>query len=89
MAKCKDCLHYCACMMMYEKTWGERPKLGDGDGQCDTFADRSRYVVREKSEWILNHDGSGTCKKCRRTTIAVWDFDNWLNFCPHCGADMR
>ena len=46
-------------------------------------------VMREKSEWILNRDGSGTCKKCRRTTIAVWDFDNSLNFCPHCGADMR
>ena len=46
-------------------------------------------VMREKSEWILNRDGSGTCKNCRRTTIAVWDFDNWLNFCPHCGADMR
>lgn len=49
----------------------------------------SAEAVREKSEWILNRDGSGTCKKCRSTTVAVWDFDNSLNFCPHCGADMR
>lgn len=46
-------------------------------------------VVREKSEWILNRNGSATCKKCRRTTLNAWDFDHSFNFCPHCGADMR
>ena len=46
-------------------------------------------VVREKGEWLMNRDGSCTCKKCRRTTKDAWDFDSWLNFCPHCGSDMR
>lgn len=46
-------------------------------------------VVREKGEWMLNDNGSATCKRCRRTTKDAWDFDSWMNFCPNCGADMR
>lgn len=47
-------------------------------------------VVEVKhSEWILHKDGSGTCKQCGFTQKNVWDFDNWQNFCGHCGADMR
>ena len=46
-------------------------------------------VVREKSAWILNNNGSATCKKCHRTAKDAWDFDRWMNFCPCCGADMR
>lgn len=45
--------------------------------------------LRPKSEWILNKDGSGTCKRCRRTQMAVWDYDNWQNYCGHCGAKME
>ena len=41
------------------------------------------------SKWILNDDGSGTCRNCHRTSLYVWDMDNWLNYCPNCGADMR
>lgn len=51
--------------------------------------ENNNVVVREKGEWELNSNGSATCKKCRRTTNDAWDFDNWFNFCPHCGADMR
>ena len=32
--------------------------------------------LRPKSEWKLNKDGSGTCKRCHRTQMAVWDYDN-------------
>ena len=46
-------------------------------------------VVREKGEWLMNRDGSCTCKRCRRTTKDAWDFDGWMSFCPNCGADMR
>lgn len=42
-----------------------------------------------RSKWKLHKNGNGTCMNCNFTSIAVWDFDNWLNFCPHCGADMR
>ena len=41
------------------------------------------------SSWILNDDGSGTCKNCHRTTKNCWDYDSWMNYCPKCGADMR
>lgn len=40
------------------------------------------------SSWLLNDDGSGTCKHCRRTTKYCWDFDNQMNYCPNCGATM-
>ena len=40
------------------------------------------------SEWILHKDGSGTCKQCRFTQKNIWDYDNWQNFCGHCGAKM-
>ena len=40
------------------------------------------------ARWKLNDDGSGTCENCRRTTVAAWDMDSALNYCPHCGARM-
>lgn len=40
------------------------------------------------SGWILHKDGSGTCKQCGFTQRNVWDYDNWQNFCVHCGAKM-
>lgn len=45
-----------------------------------------REVVH--SSWILNDDGSGTCKNCHRTTKNCWDYDSWMNYCPKCGAKM-
>ena len=42
----------------------------------------------KRSEWILRKDGSGTCKRCGFTQKNIWDFDNWQNFCGHCGANM-
>lgn len=39
-------------------------------------------------EWVLHKDGSGTCSECQFTQKNVWDFENWQNFCGHCGAKM-
>lgn len=39
-------------------------------------------------KWKLHINGSGTCDQCRTTQRAVWDYDNWQNFCGHCGAQM-
>ena len=44
---------------------------------------------RPRGKWKLLKSGDGICNICNFTSVAVWDFDNWLNFCPHCGADMR
>ena len=41
------------------------------------------------SKWILYTDGSGECERCHTRQKNVWDFENWQNFCGHCGADMR
>lgn len=50
MATCKDCLHYEACESMLRAmgyTFDGVDEV-DAEERCDTFADRSRYVVREK-----------------------------------------
>lgn len=46
-------------------------------------------TIQEHGGWELNKDGSATCKLCGKTQKNVWDFDNYQNFCGHCGADMR
>jgi hypothetical protein len=40
------------------------------------------------SKWILYTDGSGECERCHTRQKNVWDFENWQNFCGHCGAKM-
>lgn len=49
---------------------------------------KANVVEVVHSRWTLNDDGSGTCRHCRRTSLYVWDMDNWLNYCPNCGAKM-
>lgn len=39
--------------------------------------------------WKFHKDGSGTCSECHVTQRNVWDYDNWQNFCGHCGAKMK
>ena len=88
---CKDCLHYEACKSLLEA-------MGytvDGDGEnadkrCDTFADRSRYVVREKGEWRNNKDDYPECDKCGYMPQYDPMIDDiyYSDFCPNCGADM-
>lgn len=39
--------------------------------------------------WKLHTNGHWTCNVCNFTSMYVWDMDRSLNFCPHCGADMR
>ena len=47
-------------------------------------------VEVKRGRWVSHHpDGSAICSVCGRKQKDVWDFDNWQNFCGHCGADMR
>lgn len=39
-------------------------------------------------QWKFHKDGSGTCNRCGFTQKNVWDYDNWQNYCGHCGAKM-
>lgn len=88
---CKDCLHYPACAEMFKKAWGELPETGEGAERCETFADHSRYVVREKGEWILTDAelAEMSCSRCGFTYYGVHDYECMSGFCPDCGCDMR
>ena len=44
--------------------------------------------LRPHGKWALHKSGNGTCSECHFTSIAVWDFDRALPYCPHCGAKM-
>lgn len=46
------------------------------------------YLLNKQGKWKLNKDGSGTCDQCGRIQKDVWDYDNWQNYCGHCGAEM-
>ena len=52
-------------------------------------------VERKKGKWIEQEDGWGgyyyDCSVCNEswTTIDGTPWDNGMNFCPNCGADMR
>ena len=48
----------------------------------------SATLIEKEGKWILNEDGSGTCDQCGKTFKNVWDYDNWQNYCGHCGAKM-
>ena len=39
-------------------------------------------------KWELHKDGSGTCNQCNIRQKNIWDYDNWQNYCGHCGAKM-
>lgn len=45
-------------------------------------------LIPKEGKWKLNKDGSGTCDQCGRTFKNVWDYDNFQNYCGHCGAKM-
>ena len=40
------------------------------------------------ANWTLHSDGSGTCQHCHHRQLLVWDYDNWMHYCPTCGAEM-
>ena len=42
----------------------------------------------DEGKWKFHKDGSGTCSECHTTQKNIWDYDNWQNFCGHCGAKM-
>ena len=44
-----------------------------------------KEVVR--ANWTLHADGSGICQHCHHHQLLVWDYDNWMHYCPTCGAE--
>lgn len=90
---CKDCVHSYVC---WKSMQIEKDNL-----DCSDFADRSKYMMREKGEWedcdwvkYGGHDecihypkAALCCSRCRNAfkKELLWKRD----FCPNCGADMR
>ena len=77
MTNCKNCIKQDVC----------NRDVGHGYSVCPCYLSSDVEEVK-RSEWILRKDGSGTCKRCGFTQKNVWDYDNWQNFCGHCGANM-
>lgn len=47
-------------------------------------------LERPKGKWIiLKHSHNAMCSNCHRTFVDAYDFDNWDNYCRHCGAIME
>lgn len=45
-------------------------------------------VPVKRGKWILHDNGDATCNQCGRHQKAIWDYDNWQNYCGNCGAEM-
>ena len=94
---CKDCLHFDVCYIV--EHYGADIHEEGAEHDCKQFKDRSRYVVREKGEWIGEGDGYADgeivydvwyCSECNHCIDDGTDDPAQLpNFCPNCGADMR
>jgi hypothetical protein len=48
----------------------------------------ANYVKQREGKWKLMSSGFGTCSECNFTQASVWDYDNYQNYCGHCGAKM-
>ena len=87
---CKDCLHSRVCFDCNGETRYYGPDVAANNVEilCPCFADRSRYVVREKGEWEVGdyYDCGDVCSCCGWDSALV---PCEYNFCPNCGADMR
>lgn len=71
---------------------GENEYVYDTNSVLDSIDEQPTADVVEvkRGEWVSHHpDGSAICSVCGRKQKDVWDFDNWQNYCGHCGADMR
>lgn len=91
---CKNCLYFNMCYVLADNPEEAEAEWAETD--CSSFADRSRYVVREKGEWddtgrYTFVDGS-LAIRCNLCGAALneeeWNKYHW-HFCPNCGADMR
>lgn len=70
--------------------------IADRSGEDDFYElfttnmiESKHRITVKRGRWKLHDDGSGTCDQCGTRQLHIWDFDNWQNFCGHCGADMR
>ena len=79
MAKCKNCIHNEVCDQSSRMMWAAM----EGKTECDDFKDRSKYVVREKGEWLYHTNASVKCPVCGGV------FGMAVDFCPYRGSDMR
>ena len=82
MLNCEDCLHIEVCAYIKH----DLPI-------CSDFADRSKYVVREKGEWEIKHRHHGGFRRYtgrddfgEEHTITVDErFECDEPYCPKCG----
>lgn len=79
---CRKCLHAPVCFDSEgcTKYYGPEIAANNVEELCIHFVDRSRYVVREKGEWLLD----GRCSICLKNPLTTH-----VSFCPACGSDMR
>lgn len=79
----------------FDKKYGDTTIKGIRDVfnmcvNCVNQTPTADAVEVKHGKWVSHHpDGSATCSVCGRKQKDVWDFDNWQNYCGHCGADMR
>lgn len=87
---CKDCMHFLVC----EKAYHLHDEQ-DVEKRCKHYKNEADYAEVKHGEWIEKEEVYGdvyyTCSNCNNdwTTIDGTPQDNFMNYCPHCGAKME
>ena len=93
METCYDCIHSSVCTP-YNTPNDDYPNIGD----CPHFKDKANYVEVKFGEWIKTEEPLGwqdvdcvECSVCHESWIVDedYDFSEYWNFCPNCGANMK
>jgi hypothetical protein len=75
-------------IMRGQDTVGET-HIGERDAiRIATSLIEANYVKQREGKWKLGSYGFGTCSECNFTQASIWDYDNYQNYCGHCGAKM-
>ena len=67
-------------------------KLIPHEEMCSRFVVANAPTIdpqRKTGHWKFLRNGNAICSECGFEQVSAYDFENWDNFCHHCGADMR
>ena len=94
MATCRDCFHWNACENMIKICNCKVYEVSEGAEECEHFTPTADVEEVKYGEWIEKEELYGdvyyTCSNCNNdwTTIDGTPQQNFMNYCPNCGAKM-
>lgn len=77
--------------MTEKEAWGQAFENGRQKGDAEGYA-RGLKETSKNGQWINTEYDEWNCSECQKNLIVGYDenpVNYGVNFCSHCGADMR